>query len=167
MWPHRVKGKAKLAAGVCFYAGCLHRIKVLPLKTGVRVEEKKAQRLRGSALHKPMYTNTQTHTWARANTNGKAMSCMTAQTVQSLTNAQDAASIFCSIIPSLLLSFFYHMVYPPTRTHRYTPTHTNTLMVPPVSCLYFSLCPPIFISLNLFFTLLLGVCAGICHHCSV
>lgn len=119
------------------------------------------------STHKPMYTNAQTHTCARANTNGKAMSCMTAQTVQILTNSQDAASIFCSIIPSLPLSFFYHMVYPPTRTHTYTPTHTNALTVPPVSCLYFSLCPRIFISLNLFFTLLLGVCAGICHHCSV
>lgn len=117
--------------------------------------------------HTQAHVHKRTNTPVRANSNGKAMSCMTAQTVQSLSNAQDAASIFCSIIPSLPLSFFYHMVYPPTRTHTYTPTHTNTLTVPPVSSLYFSLCPLIFISLNLLFTLLLGVCAGIRHHCSV
>lgn len=125
MWPPRVKLKAKLATGLCFYAGCLHRIRVLPLKTGVRVEEKIAHWMRGSALpHASPCTHTDT--CARANTKAKAMSCMTAQTVQSLTNTQDAASIFCSIIPSLPLWLFYHMVYPPTRTHIHSHAHKHT-----------------------------------------
>lgn len=164
MWPPRAKVKAKLATGVCFYnAFIASKCCLWKPASGWRRRKLNAR----EAVHYHTQAHVHKHAPVCVQTNGKAMSCMTAQTVQSLTNAQDAASIFCSIIPSVPLSFFYHTVYPPTRTHTYTPTHTNTLTVPPVSCLYFSLCPRIFISLNLFFTLLLGVCAAICHHCSV
>lgn len=128
MWPPRAKVKAKLATGVCFYAGRLHRIKVLPLKTGTRVEEKKVQKLRGSALpHSSPCTQTHKHTPARAQTpTGK-------QCAAWLHKQNKAFQMPETLFPSSVLSFhhyhyhFYHMVCPPTRsTHTHAHAHTHT-----------------------------------------
>lgn len=123
MWPPRVKVNAKLATGVCFYTGCLHGINVLPLKTDIRVEKKKAQQLRGSALpHTSPYTQTHKHSPVH---------------VQTLTGKQWAAWLHKQYkalqmpktpLPSSVLSFHhshYHFFMWLTLPYTHTPTHAH------------------------------------------
>lgn len=124
-----VKWPITLAAGVCFYSGCLHHINALPLKTGIGVEEMKAQRWRGSALPRtPACTHARTQAHKQELENNELHDC-TNRTKTLKCPRHRFHLLFYHFITTIII--FLSHDYPPPHTC----THTNTLTLSAESCI--------------------------------